>query len=170
MEGITIREKIGRIIKAVLPLGLLYGAYWYIGFIPINYIYYPNPNVYREAIIIFGIIAFILTFLVIAVGVFNIRNIKQLGLIFLAYQPIKLLVDLTGLIYEGKYLNNYIYYSVNFLTIFIFLGAAVVVLKNKESGGTLHTNIGKFLIRCIPVSLISIFIPVLENILVPPPY
>lgn len=168
MEGITIREKIGRIIKAVLPLGLLYGAYWCIGFIPINYIYYPNPNVYREAITIFGIIAFILTFLVIAVGVFNICNIKQLGLIFLAYQPIKLLVDLTGLIYEGKYLNNYIYYSINFLTIFIFLGTAVVILKNKETGMALHTNIGKFLIRYIPVSLISILIPVLENILVSP--
>lgn len=168
MKKITMHRKISNIIKAVLPLIFLYGSYWFIEFIPISYVYYPNFTVYSNIFGIFGILAFVLTFLVIAVGVFNIRNIKQLGLIFLAYQPIKLLVDLSGLIYEGKYLNNYIYYSVNFLTIFIFLGTAVVVLKNKESGMALHTNIGKFLIRCIPVSLISILIPVLENILVPP--
>lgn len=142
MGEITIRKKIGKIIRAVLPLFFLYGSYWFIGFIPVFCVYYPDFTVYSNIFGIFGILAFVLTFLVIAVEVFNIRNIKQLGLIFLAYQPIKLLVDLTGLIYEGKYLNNYIYYSVNFLTIFIFLGTAVVVLKNKESGVALHTNIG----------------------------
>lgn len=160
-------RRIGNIIKTVLPLLFLYGAYWLIGFIPITYIYYPkNLAVYSEPITVFGIIAFILTFLVIAVGVFNIRSVKRLGLIFLIYQPIKLIVDLTGMAYESKYLNIYIFQSVNFLTIFLCIGTAVVVLKNKEDARAWHTDLAKFLLRCIPVTLISIIIPILENVIV----
>lgn len=158
--------KFGKVLAKVFPLLFLYGSYWFIGFIPITYIYYPNLAVYREAITIFGIMAFILTFLVIAVGVFNIRSVKRLGMIFLCYQPIKLIVDLTGTAYESKYLNNFIFFSVNFLTMFICLGAAVIIIKNKENGLAFHTNISKFLFRCIPVTLISIFIPILENLAV----
>ncbi len=160
-------RQIGNIIKTILPLLFLYFAYWFIGFIPVIGIYYPkNLAVYREPITIFGIIAFILTFLVIAVGVFNIRSAKRLGLIFLIYQPIKLIVDLTGMAYESKYLNIYIFYSVNFLTMFLCIGTAVVILKNKENGEAWHTSLPKFLIRCIPAALISILIPILENIIV----
>lgn len=80
--------QIVKVISKILPLLFLFGSFWLIGFIPITYIYYPNLAVYREAITLFGIIAFVLTFLFIAVGVFNIRSIKQLGVIFLSYQPI----------------------------------------------------------------------------------
>lgn len=159
-------DKLGKIIKAVLPLVFLYVSYWFVGFIPISYVYYPDFSVYHEKITIFCILAFVLTFLVIAVGVFNIRSVKRLGVIFLLYQPIKLVVDLTGLLYESKYLNIYIFQSVNFLAIFIWLGSSVVVIRNKEDGQPPFTNIAKFLIRCIPVSLISVSVPILENIIV----
>lgn len=160
-------RRIVNIIKAILPLLFLYAAYWFIGFIPVTGIYYPqNLAVYSEPITIFVIIAFILTFLVIAVGVFNIRSVKRLGLIFLIYQPIKLIVDLTGTAYESRQLYVFTFYSVNFLTIFLCIGTAVVILKNKEDARAWHTGLAKFLLRCIPVTLISILIPILENIIV----
>lgn len=166
LHGQIYMVKFVKVLEKVFPLLFLYESYWFIGFIPITYIYYPNLAVYREASTIFGIIAFILTFLVIAVGVFNIRSVKQVGMIFLCYQPIKLILDLTGTTYESKYLNNFIFYSLNFLTIFICLGVAVIIIKNKENGLAFHTNISKFLIRCIPITLISVFIPILENLAV----
>lgn len=156
--------QIVKVILKIFPLLFLFGSFWLIGFIPITYIYYPNLAVYRESITLFGIIAFVLTFLVIAVGVFNIRSIKQLGVIFLSYQPIKLIVDLSGTLYESKYLNNYIFYSVNFLTLFICLGMAVVIIKNKENNLKLYTNIPVFLLHSIPIVLINIIVPILENL------
>lgn len=159
-------KRIDNILMAVLPILFLYGAYWFVGFIPITYVYCPNLEVYREPITVFGIAAFILTFLVIAVGVFNIRNIKRLGLIFLIYQPIKLIVDLTGRLYENQGMNHYIFCSVNFLTLFLCIGTAVVIWKNKDNGNTWHTDLARFSIRCtIPVLVISIAVPILEIVI-----
>ena len=156
--------QIVKAIAKILPILFLFGSFWFIGFIPISYIYYPNPTVYREGITLFGIISFVLIFLVIAVGVFNIHGIKQLGVIFLSYQPIKLIVDLSGTVYESKYLNNYIFYSVNLLTLFLCLGMAVVIIKNKENNLKFYTNSPIFLLHCIPIVLINIIVPILENL------
>lgn len=159
-------KKISEVIAKVFPLLFLFSSYCLIGFFPITYIYYLDLAVYHEAVTLFCVIAFILTFLVIAVGVFNIRSVKQLGIIFLCYQPIKLIIDLTGTAYASKYLNNFIFYSVNFLTMFICLGIATIIIKNKRIDADLLTNIPKFLFRCIPIILISVIIPVLENVAV----
>lgn len=155
--------QIVKAIAKILPILFLFGSFWLIGFIPITYIYYPNLTVYHEGITLFGIISFILIFLVIAVGVFNVHSIKQLGVIFLSYQPIKLIVDLSGTVYESKYLNNYIFYSVNLLTLFLWLGMAVIIIKNKENHLKFYTNIPVFLLHCIPIVLVNTIVPILEN-------
>lgn len=161
-----MHEKLVKIVKAVLPVLALFGAYWYIGIIPVYYVYYPKLSVYREPITLLCIAEFILTFFAVAVGVFRITRPKTLGLLFLLYQPIKLIVDLMSLLYEKSDLG-YIFRTVTFVTMFVFLGAAVIVLKNKENGMPLNENLLKFLIRCIPISLICILIPILENAFAP---
>lgn len=154
------------LITAILPVLALFGAYWYIGVIPVYYVYYPKLSVYSEAVTLLCIAGFILTFFAVAVGVFQITKPKHLGLLFLLYQPIKIIVDLTSLLYENRDLG-YIFRSVTFVTMFVFLGASVIVLKNKKNGIPLRENLSKFLIRCIPISLICILIPVLENAFAP---
>ncbi len=121
-----MRDKLVNIVKAILPVLALFGAYWCIGIIPVFYVYYPKLSVYREPITLLCIVEFILTFLAIAVGVFRITRPKALGFLFLLYQPIKLVVDLTALLYKNSDIG-YILRAVTFVTMFAFLGTAVPI-------------------------------------------
>lgn len=150
------------IVKSVLPVLALFGAYLYIRIIPVNYVYYPKISVYREVVTWNCIVEFILAFFAIAIGVFRITNLKHLSLSFLLYQPIKFIVDLISLLYERKDLG-YIFRTSTFVTMFVYMGSMVVVLKNKENNKPLHSDLGKFLIQCTPVTIISLLIPILEN-------
>ncbi len=161
-----MREKLVNIVKAILPVLALFGAYWYIGIIPVYYVYYPKLSVYREPVTLIFIAEFILSFLAVAVGVFRITRPKALGFLFLLYQPIKLVVDLTALLYENSDIG-YIIRTVTFVTMFAFLGAAVLVLKNKENGKPPCDNLLKFLGKCIPISLICLLVLILENVFTP---
>lgn len=161
-----MRDKLVKIVKAIFPVLALFCAYWYIGIVPVYYVYYPKISVYREPITLLCIAEFILTFLAVAVGVFRITRPKTLSFLFLLYQPIKLVVDLTSLIYENNDFG-YIFRAVTFVTMFAFLGTAVLVLKNKENSKPPFDNIFKFLVRCIPISLICLLILILENVFAP---
>lgn len=157
-----MRTKPINIVKSILPVLFLFGAYLYIGIIPVNYVYYPKISVYHEVVTWICIAECILAFFAIAIGVFRITNPKHLGLSFLLYQPVKFIVDLISLLYERKDLG-YIFRASTFVTMFVYIGSTVVILKNKENNKPPHSGLGKFLIQCTPVTIICLLIPILEN-------
>lgn len=135
-------------------------------FTPILGYFYLNFDVYKQNgnIILGAIFSFAIIFLVLAVKVFKIHNIKHILLVFLSFQPIKLIVDITARFYGDHYYDQHIFSHLNIILMFMWLSVAKTVIENAHSKEKPYKNLGNTLKKTLPCLGISVGICACEAV------
>ncbi len=151
-----------KILYSFLWLAFLDITFAICGYIPIMQYYSLNISTYTHSFLstLFSFFCYVFVYIVIAVGIYRVYNIKSILTIFLFLQPVKLIFD----IFSSFFLTNSM--SVGIIDIYIMLIAVCVIkicMLGKKSEIKAVFSRAKLVLGCfvIIICIIANFIPTL---------